>query len=207
MVIYLGALYWVTQSEKRSHDDDMKDDFGFMMMKTTRAKYSYGIAIDKKCNTDIASDVKRKKDRGEGDIVENAFSMLVSRNEEYYDGYKMDIKYWIKPNVDKLSIPLYASEDPMCKYIYSENPSNPGKFDVLETKEGRAIYKVKEFTENIEPTNEKREFKLTLVYRQDGISLNYIHPTTKQKKDFHVDTTAKPDSGNNQQSQPKAGLY
>eukprot|EP00483_Globobulimina_turgida_P006854 UN06866 len=71
----------------------------------------------------------------DGAIVENAFNALVSRNEEYEDGYKENFDYWIPAGADHLEIFLYASQDSFCQYVFDEEGNLP-------TKHGKKCFEV-----------------------------------------------------------------
>jgi len=169
LAVVKGALYWICQRRK---------------LKKTRAKYSYGIAIDRKFNNDIDPKSRRKQVPGIGSIVENAFGTLVVRNEEYPDGYKENFPYWIPAGADHLEITLFASEDSFCQYVYKED----GK--TLPTEHGKKCVEVKKFNIPIDDIKkERQQFQLKLEYRQNGINLSYIDPNDKTEKRVDVDTT------------------
>ena len=151
-------------------------------MNKTRAKYSYGIAIDRLWKSQSDSQGRNKNGN-----VENAFGMLVSRNEEYEDGYKMDFDYWIPSNTNKLNIILYASEDQFARYVFEEDGVT------LPKEEGKKCFEVKSFFLLLDTVYEERkEFKITLEYRQSGINLSFIDPNNGERTFVKVDTTAQP---------------
>ena len=172
LAVVKGALYWICQRRKLSK---------------TRAKYSYGIAIDKRYNGEMDSEGRKKMINGEC-IVENAFSALVRRHEEYQDGYTEDFDYWIPAMVDHLEIVLYASEDPFCRYVFGEDGQLPDE-------SGKKCFVVKKFKVPINnPSKRRVQFQIRLEYNQNGINLSYIDPNDKESvKCVQVDTTtAKP---------------
>ena len=161
----------------------------------TRAKYSYGVAIDTKFNPHFDAPERKTEDKELGDMIYDGFGALARRNEEYYDGYKVDFDYWIKANTSKLSIILYASEDAFCQYVYSENPKIKDRkvYDFLENEiEGRRIHKVKDFKLKLKAKAKRRQIKITLEYNVAGINLTYIDPDTGKWEQAVVDTIARP---------------
>eukprot|EP01083_Nonionella_stella_P311725 1112457_1 len=160
-----GALYWICQ---RDH------------IKRTRARYSYGIAIDRRFNPNLDPLVRRKQTT-EGAIVENAFNALVVRNEEYEDGYTDTFDYWIPAGADHLEIYLYASEDQFCQYVFNED--------------GQTLkcFAVKKFVIAIDnPSQQRVKFQIILEYNQNGINLKYHDPNDGELRCVEVDTTIKP---------------
>jgi len=197
LAVVKGALYWVNQAGTRD-DIVLPTDFKhkkraeneFMTMKKTRARYSYGIAIDRKFNAATDDPARRKYDKSLGhDIVANAFGSLVARNEEYEDGYTEQFDYWIPANTNNLIISLYASEDPYCRYVFDVD----GKLEQKE--EGKRCFVMKEFHIQInEVSAVRQEFKIDLEYRQDGINLFYQDPNDPQQRRKVEVTHKKPDA-------------
>ncbi len=169
LAVAKGALYCVNQSGSKEiiiPKDEQKDIGHGYKLNKTRAKYSYGIAIDRLWR-DIDGEKRKVKDKNRGAIVKHAFGMLVERNEEYEDGYKEDFDYWIPSGVKLIHIVLYASEDPMCRYVFCED----GK---TLPKEGKRCFQVRKFPLKLDKASSERlEFKITLEYRMDGINLSY----------------------------------
>eukprot|EP01083_Nonionella_stella_P172601 592889_1 len=172
LAVVKGALYWICQRKR---------------LRRTRAKFSYGIAIDRRFNAN-RDKPNRRQMTSEGAIVENAFNVLVVRNQEYEDGHTEDFDYWIPAGADHLEIFLYASQDPFCQYVFNEDGIT------LPTQEGRKCFEVKKFVIPINnPSQERVRFQINLEYNQNGINLYYIDPNDGNRKCVEVDTTtAKP---------------
>eukprot|EP00484_Ammonia_sp_Unknown_P025435 CAMPEP_0197023852 /NCGR_PEP_ID=MMETSP1384-20130603/4488_1 /TAXON_ID=29189 /ORGANISM="Ammonia sp." /LENGTH=655 /DNA_ID=CAMNT_0042452133 /DNA_START=127 /DNA_END=2097 /DNA_ORIENTATION=- len=176
LAVVKGALYWICQRRK---------------LKKTRANYSYGIAIDRRFKNDVDPEERKKILPGIGAVIENAFGTLVERNAEYEDGYTQTFDYWIPAGADHLEVFLYASEDSFCQFVFKENPEKKGVFDTLEKqKAGQRCFEVKRFIIPItNVSKERKQFQLTLEYRQNGINLSYKDPNTGDAQKVKIDTS------------------
>ena len=162
LAVVRGSLYEICQRNK---------------LRTTRARRSYGIAIDRKFREGIDPESRKIIVPGIGAIVENAFGSLLTRNKEYKDGHTQTFEYWIPADAEYVNIDVYASDDPFIEYVYNEDGRT------LSEIEGRKCYKVREFTIKINKiTQKKQKFTLKLVYHQTGIEFYYTDPSDELER-------------------------
>ena len=115
----------------------------------------------------------------EGVIVENAFSPLLLKNDEYEEGHSQCFPFTVPENTRQLTVYLFASEIRFPRFVYQE--------DRVTLQNG--IFPIKRFNITIAaPSTVKRTFTLKLVYQSHGIDLSYNDPDTGEDIQVHVDT-------------------
>ena len=161
LAVVRGLLYWICQRRK---------------LRKSRARYSYGIGIDRKFREGCDPEARRKMVPGLGAIVDNAFEALIIRNQEYEEGYTERFNYWIPGGAKQVDMTLYASEDPFCEYVFDEDGSLP-------IMDGRKCFEIKKYVIPINKVSEeKQRFELKIEYHQTGINFYYVDPSDELER-------------------------